>query len=226
MAVAAAPVDSRTRLAAGGLYLLTPPAIDARWVATVLPAVLAEAPGILQLRLKPADSDVLPLALRLRELTLASRTLLIVNDDVALALACRADGVHLGRADMRIAAARDRLGAEALIGATCHADPDLAETALAAGADYLAFGAIHASTSKPAAAVCGLAPLRAARARFRAPLVAIGGITVDRAAACLEAGADWLAVIAGVWASPEPAAAVRAFHAVLAERPCPGLGPT
>lgn len=182
----------------------------------VLTPVLAEAPGILQLRLKPSGVHALPLARRLRTLTHACGTLFLVNDDIDLALSCAADGVHLGHEDTPIAVARARLGEAAVIGATCHADLERAQAALDAGADYLAFGAIHASTSKPAARVCGLGPLVAARARFTAPLVAIGGITPARAGACLQAGADWLAVIASVWDAADPPAAVRAFHAVLA----------
>lgn len=209
---------TRKRLAAGGLLLITPADLDAAWVEAVLAPVLAEAPGMLQLRVKPSGPQLRPLALRLRRLTQASGTLFLVNDDLDLALACDADGVHLGRSDTAITVARARLGPAALIGATCHADLDHAETALAAGADYLAFGAVHASPSKPLAVVAGLAPIIAARARFNAPLVAIGGITAARADACLAAGADWLAVISGVWAEPEPVAAVRAFQRVLAAR--------
>jgi len=128
----------------------------------------------------------------------------IVNDDVGLALAAGADGVHLGRDDGAIAAVRARLPGR-LVGASCYDRLELAELAVAAGADYVAFGSVFASATKPGAV---RAPLELfARARgLGVPLVAIGGITLHNAPQVLAAGADCLAVISDLFDAPDPAA--------------------
>jgi len=202
----------RASLADGGICLLTPTGIDDAWVEQQLAPLLALRPGILQLRAKGRVG--LPLARRIRELTRAAGTLLIVNDDVALAAACGADGVHLGREDMPLVRARRVLGDGAILGASCYGDLARAAASLEAGADYLAFGAIFASSTKPGAAVIGTGVLREARQRFAVPLFAIGGITPAGAADCRAAGAHWLAVVDAVWGSPDPAAALVALSAV------------
>ncbi len=122
-----------------------------------------------------------------------------------------ADGVHLGRADATIAAARQRLGANAIIGASCYDSLAHAESAVAAGADYIAFGSFFPSRVKPDAPRAPLALLAAAKARWRVPVVAIGGITAANAAVLLAAGADAVAVISAVFDAPDVAAAAAAF---------------
>jgi thiamine-phosphate pyrophosphorylase len=194
-----------------GLYPVTPDEPDtARLLLRVLP-VLALKPALLQYRNKAA-----PPALR-REQALALLAVgrragvpLIVNDDVALALEIGAAGVHLGAADGDIAQARQRLGRDAIIGASCYDDLDRAAAAAAAGADYLAFGAMFASATKPQARRAPLSVLRDA-ARFGLPRVAIGGLTPDNAAEAIAAGADLVAVVGAVFDAPDPAAATRAF---------------
>lgn len=119
---------------------------------------------------------------------------LIVNDDVDLALAVGADGVHLGRDDASPALARVRLGPAALIGATCYNRLELAAPALAAGADHVAFGRFYPSSTKPGEIYASLELLRVARATLDSPVVCIGGIGVDNAAPLVAAGADALAV--------------------------------
>jgi thiamine-phosphate pyrophosphorylase len=133
----------------------------------------------------------------------------IVNDDLELALAVGADGVHLGRDDAAIADARARLPGR-LVGASCYDRLDLAERAVAAGADYVAFGSVFASGTKPGAV---RAPLDLfARARgLGVPLVAIGGITLHNAPQALAAGADCLAVISDLFDAPDPAARARQY---------------
>ena len=118
----------------------------------------------------------------------------IVNDDVDLALAVRADGVHLGRDDPSPALARVRLGPRALIGATCYDCLELAPAALAAGADHVAFGRFFPSRTKPGEIYASLELLRTARSSLGCPIVCIGGIRADNAAPLVAAGADALAV--------------------------------
>jgi len=135
---------------------------------------------------------------------------LIINDDVELAAIIRADGVHLGEHDGDIDAARTRLGANAVIGVSCYDSLDRARQLAAAGADYLAFGAYFPSPTKPLARHARTDLLRDARA-LGLPLVAIGGITPDNAQPLIEAGADFVAAISGVFATADPRAAARRY---------------
>jgi thiamine-phosphate pyrophosphorylase len=122
---------------------------------------------------------------------------LIINDEVDLAqvMGC---GVHLGQGDGSVTAARQRLGPAALIGRTCHGSLALAQQAQAEGADYVAFGAVYPSTSKPQAQTVPLSVLQEAVTQLQVPVCAIGGITVDNAAPLLVLPVSWLAVIGGV----------------------------
>ncbi len=138
---------------------------------------------------------------------------LIINDDLDLAVHCGAAGVHLGRDDPDPAAARERLGPKAIIGVSCYADLDRARAA-AAGADYLAFGRFFPSSTKPGATPAAPDLLRAARQEFDLPLCAIGGITASNAPLLLEAGADLLAVIHGLFGQPDVCAAAARFQAL------------
>ena len=137
------------------------------------------------------------------------RVPLIVNDDVELAAEIGAAGVHLGEGDADIAAARNRLGGGAIIGVSCYDSLERARD-LAAGAEYLAFGAFFASPTKPQARRATPDLLRAARA-FGKPLVAIGGITPDNAAPLIAVGADFVAVISGVFGEDDVADAARRY---------------
>ncbi len=138
---------------------------------------------------------------------------LIVNDDVELALASGAAGVHVGEHDVDIASARARIGANAIIGASCYDSLDRARALAAEGADYLAFGAFFASPTKPNARQATFGLLRDAKA-FGVPLVAIGGITAENGAPIVEAGADYLAVISAVFGAKDIRAAALAFTAL------------
>lgn len=138
---------------------------------------------------------------------------LIVNDDVDLAAAAGAAGVHLGEDDAPIDAARARLGAEAIVGVSCYDSLERARRLAAAGADYLAFGAFFASPTKPQARRATLDLLRAAKP-LGLPLVAIGGIDAGNAAALVEAGADCVAVISALFGAADVRAQARRFAAL------------
>ncbi|WP_241085130.1 thiamine phosphate synthase [Candidatus Vondammii sp. HM_W22] len=128
---------------------------------------------------------------------------LIINDDVELAFTIGADGVHLGKEDDDIASARRKLGPEAIIGISCYNQFNKAISARAAGADYIAFGRFHSSTTKPAAVAANPGLLIRARKELNIPVVAIGGITPDNGGPLIAAGADMLAVVHAVFGQPD-----------------------
>jgi len=128
---------------------------------------------------------------------------LLINDDVALAAAIGADGVHLGKDDMDLTAARAQLGEQAIIGTSCYNSIDLAIAAQQAGADYVAFGRFFASSTKPLALEAKSALLQQAKTALNIPVIAIGGITADNGKLLIDAGADMLAAINGIFAQTE-----------------------
>lgn len=136
---------------------------------------------------------------------------LIINDDVDLALAVGADGVHLGQSDGDPALARQRLGPRAIIGVTCHNALPLARQAEQAGASYVAFGRFFPSQTKPTAPPASLRLLTEARRTIGRPIVAIGGITLENADSLLRAGADWLAVSHDLFHRPDVERRARAY---------------
>jgi thiamine-phosphate pyrophosphorylase len=135
----------------------------------------------------------------------------LINDDVALAAIVGAAGVHLGRDDPDIAAARATLGDAALIGVSCYNELGRAQAAQKMGADYVAFGRFFPSRTKPQAVPATPVLLHAARAGLKIPIVAIGGITPENGASLIAAGADALAVIEGVFNQPDIRAAAERF---------------
>lgn len=186
-----------------GLYAITPPELS-----RVEEALASGALCALQYRAKAARAaERLREAERLAQLCHAHGVPLIVNDDLELALAVQADGVHLGREDGDLAAARARLPGR-LLGASCYDRAELAEHAVAAGADYVAFGSMFASPTKPAAV---RAPLALLALELGVPKVAIGGITLENAPRVLAAGADCLAVITDLFDAPDVAARARQY---------------
>jgi len=143
---------------------------------------------------------------------------LLVNDRPDLALKAGADGVHLGQEDASYADARALLGPERIVGVTCHASRDLAIEAAEAGADYVAFGAFFPSGTKAADARADVELLSWWSEIMTVPVVAIGGITVANCAPLVAAGADFLAVVSGVWDyAAGPAQAVKDFNAAIAK---------
>lgn len=141
----------------------------------------------------------------------------LVNDDVALAMAVGAAGVHVGRDDPDIAAARRALGKKALIGVSCYNELERARRAQAAGADYVAFGRFFPSRTKPRAVQATTGLLQAARSELHIPIVAIGGITPDNGGSLIEAGADALAVIEGLFNQPDIRAAAERYAQLFIE---------
>ncbi|RZA36347.1 MAG: thiamine phosphate synthase [Lysobacteraceae bacterium] len=198
--------------AARGLYLITPDEADtARLLARTAP-LLAAGVTWLQYRNKTASDALRHVQARaLQALCRQAGVPLIVNDDADLAEAIGAEGVHLGEDDGGIAAARQRLGPAAIIGASCYDQLSLAESAVAAGASYVAFGAFFPTRSKTGTRHAGI-DLLAHAASLHVPRVAIGGITPDNAGSLVDAGADLVAVISGVYDAPDPPAAVQAYN--------------
>lgn len=203
-----------------GLYAITPDGLAPAALLAGVDAALAGGVRWLQFRDKSQDAvERLALANALQARCAAVGARLIINDDIDLALAVGAAGVHLGADDGDLAAARVRLGPARILGASCYADLDRAARAAAAGADYLAFGAVYASPTKPGAVHAPLALLRAARARFTQPIAAIGGITIDNATPVVAAGADLLAVISDLFQAPDITARARAFQHLYSGEP-------
>ncbi len=191
-----------------GLYLITPEETDSARLVERVRAVLPFA-ALLQYRDKQSDARTqLERARALKALCDEFAVPLIINDDVALAEAVSASGVHLGEDDGAIADARVRLGDNAIIGASCYDDIDLARAAVAQGADYIAFGALFPSPTKPHARRA-TPELFAQAAVLGVPRVAIGGITPDNVHAAIAVGADLASVISGVFDAPDPATAAR-----------------
>lgn len=203
------------------LYLITPPAIDdlAAFGHTLAQALDAGDVAALQIRLKDAPDDIIAAAVdALSPIAQARGVAVILNDrpDLAARLGC--DGVHIGQDDMPIAQARKLMGPKAMIGVTCHDSRHLAMEAAEAGADYVAFGAFFPTTTKDAKFHAELEILEVWQEVMQIPCVAIGGITVENCRPLVTAGADFIAVSAGVWGYPEgPAAAVKAFNAEIAK---------
>jgi thiamine-phosphate pyrophosphorylase len=200
-----------------GLYALTPDLLDSDELFVRVDAAIEGGAAAIQYRNKLASPPLRRAqALRLRDLCAERTVSFIVNDDVNLAYAVDADGVHLGRDDTPVDRARRRLGNSAIIGASCYDSLERATAAVASGADYVAFGSFFASTVKPGAPQAQPALLTAAKARLWVPVVAIGGITPANASGLLAAGADALAVISAVFDAPDVRAAARAFSEVFA----------
>jgi thiamine-phosphate pyrophosphorylase len=198
-----------------GLYAVTPDLADtADLVARVEAAVTGGACAI-QYRNKTADPALARAqAAALARVHAARGALYFVNDDPELAAAIGADGVHVGEDDGAIAAARAIVGPDRLVGASCYDDIDRARAAVAAGADYVAFGSFFASGVKPNARRAELSLLRDA-ASLGVPVVAIGGIDADNAADLFAAGADAVAVISAVFATGDVADATEALMKVV-----------
>ena len=216
---------TRERPFPSGLYLITPQEADTgRLLARVVP-LLGHGVTWLQYRDKSGNHDLrLAQARALLHACSTHQIPLIINDDAALAHAVGAAGVHLGEDDGAIAAARARLGGGALIGASCYDRLDLAQAAVAAGADYVAFGAFHPSSSKQGTRRASPDLLQLA-AQLPVPRVAIGGITPDNAPALVAAGADLVAVIGGVFDAADPKAAVDAYRRAFQHRGIGGNDP-
>ena len=196
-----------------GLYAVTPDCVDGSRLLADVEAALAGGCRIVQYRDKiSAKPEQLRRAKALRDLTRRFAATLLINDDLALAALVDADGVHLGQDDGNLIAARAILGPNKILGASCYADFTLAATAHAAGADYVAFGAVYPSSTKPQAVRAGSELFARAKAELGATTCAIGGITLDNAPPLMAAGADLLAVITDLFSAPDITARAAAYQ--------------
>ncbi|WP_336367321.1 thiamine phosphate synthase [Marinobacter sp. C2H3] len=183
-----------------GLYAIT----DSRLcppdqLVTAVEAAVGGGAVMVQYREKQAPApEKLRQARDLSAVCRAGGALFLINDDPELARRVNADGVHVGQDDESAAAARQRLGEHAVIGVTCHGRLALAEAARGNGADYVAFGRFYTSGTKPDAPEADLSVLSNARP-LGLPVCAIGGITIDNGAPLIQAGADLLAVVGGLF---------------------------
>ena len=189
-----------------GVYAITPTSICGTALLDAARAALSGGAVMLQYRAKPANiAD----ARALKTLCEQFRAPLIINDDLAIAkmLSC---GVHLGESDSGIALAREELGAEAIIGASCYNSVVLAQRALENGASYVAFGSFYPSTTKTVPRRADVALLSKA-AVLNAPCVAIGGIELSNAKPLIAAGIDYIAVVNGIFGQADMQAATAAL---------------
>lgn len=193
-----------------GLYAITPEEPDTEALAGKAEQALAAGVAALQYRNKVLSREKrLEQARRLAALAQGYGVPFIVNDDVEIALAVGANGAHLGREDAAVAAARGRLPGR-ILGASCYDSIALARAAVAAGADYVAFGSVFPSPTKPGAVRAPLELFREA-APLGVPLAAIGGITAENAPRLIEAGAQLLAVISDLFDAADIGARAREY---------------
>jgi thiamine-phosphate pyrophosphorylase len=189
-----------------GLYAITP---DGPGLVAKVRAALEGGIALLQYRNKRDTHDE---AKAIARLAREHGVPLIINDDVELALKVGAHGAHLGRDDGDFSIARKKLQGK-ILGASCYDRLELARAAVAAGADYVAFGSVFASPTKPQAV---RAPLSLFKNDLGVPLCAIGGITLANAPQAIAAGADLLAVISDLFDAPDIAARARAYGKLFA----------
>ena len=200
-----------------GLYAIA----DSAYLKDFVPAVTAALLGgarVIQYRDKTNDATQREaIARALNALCRARGVPFLINDDVRLAGTIEAAGVHLGRDDADIVAARAALGAHAIIGVSCYNELARARAAQDAGADYVAFGRFFPSRTKPQALQATPELLHAARGALKIPVVAIGGITPENGGLLIEAGADALAVIEGVFGQTDIRAAAERYAQLFKE---------
>ncbi|HMW16500.1 MAG TPA: thiamine phosphate synthase [Accumulibacter sp.] len=199
-----------------GLYAVTPDHLPTETLFERVDQAIAGGAMLVQYRDKRTDARIderrrAVIARTLLERCRSRGVRLLINDDLALALAIGADGVHLGADDGDLCAARQALPAGAVLGASCYADFARARAAAAAGADYLAFGAVYPSAIKPDAPQAPLSLFTRCRQELRVASCAIGGLTADNAAPVLRAGANLLAVISDLFDASDVAARAAAY---------------
>ena len=213
-------MPENTTMQLHGLYAITPEGLNTVALLTSVEAALQGGVRILQYRDKRAsNAQKTEIAHALAALCRRFEACFIVNDDLALTLAVNADGVHLGGSDGDISAARQALGADKILGASCYADFELARTATQAGADYVAFGAVYPSPTKPHAPPAPLSLFARCHAELGVPSCAIGGITLENAPVLVTAGADLLAVITDLFSATNIAARANAFQQIIKGEP-------
>ena len=187
-----------------GIYaILNDPLMTSEHFLAAVEGALAGGVRLLQYRNKAVvtqpDDRTVAIGCELLDLCKQYQVPLLINDDLEFCAEIGAQGVHLGQRDVDCCYARARLGPDAIIGITCHDSLTLAQTAAADGADYVAFGRFFPSVTKPEAAPAALDTLSKARKQLDIPLVAIGGINADNGGSLIEAGANMLAVVHGLF---------------------------
>ncbi len=202
-----------------GLYAITPDTADGAQLLRDVEAALAGGCRLLQFRDKQsAMPERVARARALRQLTNGFGAALIINDDLALAALIDADGVHLGEQDGSLIAARAILGPDKLLGASCYTSLDAARRAIAAGVDYIAFGAVFPSPTKPQAPTAAVDLFRQTKIESPVTSCAIGGITLANAPNVIAAGADLIAVISDLFGAADISARATAYQRLFEEQ--------
>ena len=195
-----------------GLYAVTPEVADSIVLVGKIEAALRGGARVIQYRSKSTDDSLRrEQAAAIARLCRARDALFIVNDSATLAHEVDADGVHLGRNDGDVTAARAVLGPAKLIGVSCYDELTRARAAQSNGADYVAFGSFFPSATKPLAVRADMELLRRAVLEISLPVVAIGGINEDNAGRLIAAGAAAIAVVSALFDAPDIEARARSF---------------
>jgi thiamine-phosphate pyrophosphorylase len=199
-------------LPAGGLYAITAAVENKQQLLLRAETCLASGAAVLQYRDKSRSFvERLELSCELREICHRYRKPLVINDDLALAVESAADGLHIGKDELYALSLAKKAHAALWVGVSCYDSLQRAREAVTAGADYVAFGSVFESSTKPFATLASLDLLRAARAELAVPIVAIGGITPENGHHVVAAGAHFLAVISGIFGRSDTATATARY---------------
>ena len=199
-----------------GLYAITDASVtDSQKVILCVEQALRGGARVIQYRDKSSNHDQrLGTCFALLELTKEFDAVFIINDDINLTMETKADGIHLGRDDISLSEARKKLGENTIIGISCYNRFDLAELATKEGANYIAFGRFFPSRTKPDAVTAELGLLERAKQELDIPVVAIGGITAENGGRLIQAGADMLAVVDGIFGQTNIEAAAKQYRSL------------
>jgi thiamine-phosphate pyrophosphorylase len=204
-------VDRRQRLRDARLYFVA----DRGGMQHALDAALAGGADLFQLRDKDAsDDELLAAAETAREKCRAAGALFLINDRPDLAVACDADGVHVGQDDTPVARARDIVGPDAIVGLSTHSMQQ-AQAGCRSGADYIAVGPVHATPTKEGRPAIGVEPIKYAAAHVSIPWFAIGGIDTKTVGEVVQAGARRIVVVRALTDAEDPEAVARTLRSSL-----------
>jgi len=205
-------------MAVKGLYAITDECLTQQDLLEKTRQVIKGGASVIQYRDKTTDQGQRSQnARKLLSLCRQHHVPLIINDDIILAKNSGANGVHLGEHDKSIEQARAMLGDRAIIGVSCYNDLKRAIIAESAGADYVAFGSFFPSPTKPDAVHASIDLIKLAKAGLSIPVVAIGGITLQNATLLIDAGADAIAMVHGLYGQADPGHAAHLFVQLFAE---------
>lgn len=207
----------RTKSRIRGLYVITDEGAWGKRHVDIAAAALEGGARVIQLRDKSKpDAELLPIAQEIMVLCRQYDATFIIDDRVGLAVACDADGVHVGKYDLPLRAARKVVGPDRILGISCYGSVEAAVQAAQDGADYIAVGAIYPTRTKEAA-VTGPEIIRQVKARVDVPVVAIGGIDASNLAEVVRAGADAVSVVAAVAVADDMVGATRHLIGIIEE---------